>query len=186
MEISLPTRVNVVAWVLGAALVAMSVSAIGAPLGLAATPAMKLIETHVNPVVGPMATLLSCITVWLVLLALRWASGRGTTRPGSIVARNQAVFASARVVALVYLAQLIVALAASEIEWFFQVPFFNVTQLSVLSVPGRVFMAIVLPLIGIVVLLLLAPRIPAAGSRGGVQQTAELPRPSLSEAPPDE
>jgi len=168
MDISLPNRVNAVAWVLGAALAAMSVSAVGAPLSIAAAPAMKLIETHVNPLVVPMATLLHCITVWLVLLALRWALARGTTKPGSIVARNQAVFASARVVALVYLAGFIVALAASEIRWFFLVPFANVTQLNVLSVEGRVFMTIVLPSIGIVMLVLLAPRILPAGSRRAV------------------
>ena len=166
MDISLPNRVNVVAWILGAALVTMSVSVVGAPLGLAAGPAMKLIETHVNRLLVPMATLLDCISVCVVLLALRWASVRGTTRPGSILARNQAVFASARVVALVYFAELVVGLVASEIWWFLAVPFFNVTQLSVLSAQGRLFMTIVLPLIGIVLLILLAPRIVRADSRG--------------------
>ena len=165
MDISLPKRVNAVAWVLGAALAAMSVSAVGAPLSIAAAPAMKLIETHVNPLVVPMATLLHCISVCVVLLALRWASVRGTTRPGSILARNQAVFASARVVALVYFAELVVGLVASEIWWFLAVPFFNVTQLSVLSAQGQVFMTMVLPSIGIVMLVLLAPRILPAGSR---------------------
>ena len=168
MEILLPTRVNLVPGLLGAAFAAMSVSTVGAVLGLAVQPAMDLIGTHANPLVLPTATLLGCFNVWLVLSALRWALVRGAARPSSILAQNQPMFASARVVALVYFAELVVTLVASEIRWFFEFPFANSTQLSVLSPQGRVFMTIVLPAIGIAMLILLAPRILAARSRRAV------------------
>ena len=168
MEIQLPPRVGVFALLLGAALVPMSVSVVGAPLALAAEPLMTLIGSHVNPLVLPTATLLACITVGVVLLLLRWAMVRGTTSPGSLLGRNQGLFAAARVVAWVYLAGSVITLAASEIEWFFQVPFFNLTQLNVLSVQGQVFMVVVLSSIGILMLVLLAPRILAACARRAI------------------
>jgi hypothetical protein len=164
-NISLPDRINVVAFVLGTAFVAMSVSAVGAPLGAAALPVMQVLETHVNWLVTPAATLLNCATVWLVLLIVRWLSTRGAGQPSSMLARNGAVFAAARVVGLVYLAGLVVGLVASEIRWFFDVPFFNTTQLSVRSVQGRVLMTVVLPFMGLALLVTLAPRILKFDSR---------------------
>jgi hypothetical protein len=168
MDITLPDRVNVIAFVLGTAFVAMSVSVVGAPLGVAALPAMRLLETHINWLVTPSATLLNGVTVSLVLLTVRWLSARGVRRPTSTLARNSAVFAAARVVGLVYLAGLVVALVASEVRWFFDVPFFNTTQLSVQSVPGRVFMTVVLPLMGLALLVTLGHRILRFGSRSAV------------------
>ncbi len=165
MEISLPKRLNVVAWVLGAALVAMSLSVIGAPLGMAVQPAMEVIGTRANPLVMPTATLLRCITAGILLLALRWMSARGMAKPGSILGRNQAVFASARVVTLVALAEYVVELAGYEVTRFFEVPFFNVTQLNVLSPLGRIFMAVALPAIGAAALVLLSPRVLPAASK---------------------
>ena len=165
VDISLPGRVNVVALLLGAALAAMGVSVAGAPLGLAVLPLMRVLEIRVNPLVSPAATLLNCLTVWLVLLALRWAVARGKRWPTSIWARNDAVLAAARVVAVVYLAQLVVRFAASEIRWFFDVPVFNATQLRVRSFQGGVFMAVVLPMIGVVLLLAVGPRILASQTR---------------------
>jgi hypothetical protein len=168
MDISLPDRVNVIAFVLGAAFVAMSVAAIGAPLSVAALPVMKVLEARANWFVLPAATLLRCMTVCLVLLAVRWLSARGMSRPGSVLARNAPMLAAARVVAFVYLAELLVALAAAEIWWFFEVPFFNSTQLSMQSVEGRVFLTTVLPLIGLGVLIVLAPHILGRTSRSAV------------------
>jgi hypothetical protein len=167
MDISLPDRVDVIALILGAAFVAMGVSAIGAPLSVAASPAMRILEVRANWLVLPAATLLNCATVGLVLLAVRWLSAMGTSRPGSIPARNAPLLAAARVVALVYLAQLVVGLAASEIRWFFEVPFFNITQFSMQSVQGRVFLAIA-PLIGLGVLVILGPHILGQSKRSAV------------------
>ena len=168
MDISLPNRVNVVALLLGAALVAMSVSAVGAPLSLAAYPVMRMVEVRVNSLVSPLVTLLNCVTVGLVFWALRWASARGATQPTSLLGKNETVFASARVVAMVYIANIVVGFIASEIRWFFEVPVFNATQLSVQSVQGRVFMTVVLPLIGVGIVVAVAPRIVGESPRRAV------------------
>ncbi len=159
MELSLPSRLSVAAGLLGAALMAMGVSVIRAPLGLVVQPAIKLVETHANPLVLPVVTLLGGLTVLLLLLALRWAIARGTEAPDSIVGRNRAVFVGARVVGWVYLAQLIVEFVGSETKAFLEIELFNVAQLDMLSPHGQLFLMTVPPLVGILSLILLAPRI---------------------------
>jgi hypothetical protein len=166
IELSLPNRVSPSAWLLGAALAVMSMRVVGVPLGLAAQPAMDILGRHANPLVMPAATLIQCVVVCVVLLVIRWGLVHGAAKPGSILARNESVFVSGRVVALVALAECVVDLAAYEIRWFFEIPFASATQLDMLSPQGQVFTTVVLPAVGIATLILLAPRVVASGAKG--------------------
>lgn len=152
------TRTDLLRLLLATALVMMSVSTVGALLGLAAWPAMQIIQERANFLVSAAAALVNAGSIGVVIWGLHVARSRAGARPASVWARNLALLNIASFVALVYLAGVIVSFVGHEARSFVEIPFGNATQVDMFSPAARFCFEVLFPAVGVVILLVVGPR----------------------------
>jgi hypothetical protein len=142
--------------VLGIALASLLVSLFGVMSSLAIVPAVELINRGGTAVVVISDVAANAAAVLLAIALLRWTlSGRHADR----WRRRGRLLSTALFVCAVFLIDVFLTNVARHVFLLFSGPVYNVTQIDLTaSVPGRIVLHTLLPIVGIIVVLLMAPR----------------------------
>jgi len=163
MDIALPARTTFLRLAFATALVALSLSIVTTLTGFAAAPVMQFVERRANSQVDLAVAMLNGLIVCVILFPLTWLARRAEKGPATGWRRNGPLFAASRVVALFYLAGIVIGWIGGELRGFIEIPVGNATQLDMFSFQGRLFLAVVLPAIGVAILVWIAPRLLGGG-----------------------
>jgi hypothetical protein len=158
MNTHLLPRTQLVRLLLATALTGMAVSSLGGVISLATWPALDVIQNRINPLLGVATAVTSALTIGLLLWSLRLARARAMADPSSIWGQNASLLDVAWFVMLVYLAEVVIWLVAREVRGFVEISMGNALQIDMFSPVARFCFVVVVPAVGIVILLRVAPR----------------------------
>jgi hypothetical protein len=91
------------------------------------------------------------------MLVLRFARTRAAAGPSSVWGQNAALLDVARLLTVVYLAEVVVSFAGQELRSLVEIPIGNATQIDMFSPAARFCFEALFPAVGAVVLFILGP-----------------------------
>jgi hypothetical protein len=143
----------------GALLFVLTLAIVGAGVALVTQPAIRFLRDAANAWVTPGAAVVNLLSVATAYFLLGRAHTMSAARAATIWSRNSEVFAAALLVAIVYLALIPVNLLVGELRAFLEIQGGNTLQIDMSGGTGLLFTTLVLPLAGILLVLLIAPRL---------------------------